>query len=268
VLRPASSRPRRWSRERARAPADGRLSAEEPRQPRRPPLWGLGEPLLGIAGGLLLSALAVAIADAVTGYNPSSHAPTPVAVTAAGVGGLWVGLVAAVEFASRTRGTSNLAADFGWRIGAWWDIPLGAAVGVFSQYVLVPLVYLPFETVDRSIPHQLSQPARQQTAAAHGSVAVVVVFVFLAVGAPLVEELFFRGLLLRSLLATTRAPIAIVVSALAFALAHFEALQFAGLAVFGLVLALLAWRTRRLAPSIAAHMAFNAVAVVTVLHNG
>ena len=52
----------------------------------------------------------------------------------------------------------------------------------------------------------------------------------------MVEELFFRGLLLRSLLGRTPPPVAIVISALLFGLAHFEAVQFAGLAVFGVVL--------------------------------
>jgi membrane protease YdiL (CAAX protease family) len=86
------------------------------------------------------------------------------------------------------------------------------------------------------------------------------------VGAPLVEELFFRGLLFRALLGRTPVPVAVVVSSLLFALAHFEAVQFAGLAVFGVVLALLAWRTGRLMPGIGAHAAFNLAAVVSVVH--
>ncbi len=89
---------------------------------------------------------------------------------------------------------------------------------------------------------------------------------FLVVGAPIVEELFFRGLLLRSLLGRTPPPVAIVVSAVLFGLAHFEAVQFAGLAAFGVVLGVLAWRTGRLTPGIGAHAAFNAAAVISVVH--
>jgi membrane protease YdiL (CAAX protease family) len=59
---------------------------------------------------------------------------------------------------------------------------------------------------------------------------------------------------------------AIVITALAFGLAHFEVAQFAGLAVFGAVLGTLAWRTGRLAPGVAAHAAFNAAAVASVVH--
>jgi membrane protease YdiL (CAAX protease family) len=222
--------------------------------------------ILGFAVGLIVSSIGAAIAEAATNYRVGSGTPIPIAVTVADVLGLWVGLVGAAVYASRTRGQGSLAADFGYRIGKWWDLPLGAAVGLACQYGLIPLIYLPFEHLDRNLSHQLSQPAQRDTAAAHTSAALTVLLVFLAVGAPLVEELFFRGLLLRSLAGWLSTPVAIVVSALLFALAHFEAVQFAGLAVVGVVLGLLAWATRRLGASIGAHMAFNAAAVVATAH--
>jgi membrane protease YdiL (CAAX protease family) len=228
--------------------------------------WGLGEAVLGFAAGVLLSAIAAGIAEAATGYHPGSGAAIPVAVTAADVAGLWVGLVGSVLLTSRIRGTGDLGRDFGWGRGRWWDLPVGAAIGLVCQYALIPLLYLPFEHIDRHLNHQLSQPVHQDTAAAHTTLAALALLLFLAVGAPIVEELFFRGLLLRSLLGRTPVPVAIVLSALLFALAHFEAVQFAGLAVFGVVLAFLAWRTGRLAPGIGAHAAFNAVAVLSVIH--
>lgn len=215
-----------------------------------------------------MSAIATGVAESITGYRSSSNAALPVAVLAADVIGLWAGLAGAAVFASRTLGTGSLARDFGLRIGAWWDVPFGAAVGLICQYGLIPLLYLPFEQVDKSITRQLGQPTQKDTAAAaHGSVAAAVLLILiLAVGAPVVEELFFRGLLLRSLAARMPVPIAIVIDSIVFALAHYERVQFAGLAAFGVVLALLAWRTDRLAPSISAHMAFNAAAVASSLH--
>ncbi|MGH9062243.1 MAG: lysostaphin resistance A-like protein, partial [Acidimicrobiales bacterium] len=140
-----------------------------------------------------------------------------------------------------------------------------ALIGLACQYVLVPGLYLPFEQIYPSLSHQLARPAEQNVGGGHGVVAGVVLVAFLAVGAPLVEELFFRGLLLRALLGRTRAPVAMVLSALLFAMAHFEAVQFAGLALFGCVLGYLACRTGRLGPGMAAHAAFNAAAVVTLL---
>jgi membrane protease YdiL (CAAX protease family) len=145
-------------------------------------------------------------------------------------------------------------------------VPLGAAVGLVGQYGLIPLLYLPFERADHTLRRQLGQPAQRDTGAAHTSSSLVALVILLAVAAPVVEELFFRGLLLRGLLNRMPAPAAIAVSAVLFGLAHFEWVQLAGLAAFGVLLGILAWRTKRLAPSISAHMAFNAAAVATVVH--
>jgi len=238
----------------------------EPEAPVSGNGWGLPEAILGFAAGLLLSAVATSIAAGSTGYRLSSGGALPVAVTGADVGGLWVGLVGAAVFSSRRRGTGDLGRDFGWGLGRWWDLPVGAAIGMACQYLLIPLLYLPFESVDHHLNHQLSQPVQRDTGAVHGAGSITVLLLLLAVGAPIVEELFFRGLLLRALLARTPAPAAVVGSALLFGLAHFEAVQFAGLAAFGVVLAMLAWRTGRLTPGIGAHAAFNTVAVLSVVH--
>ena len=221
---------------------------------------------MGFAAGLVTASVAAGIAEAATGWSSSSGTPMPVAVTVADLVGLWLALVGAVVLYSRLRGTGRLSDDFGLRIGAWWDVPLGVAVGLACQYALVPLLYLPFEQVDRSLVHQLGQPAQKETGAAHTTLAVAVLIVFLAVGAPLVEELYFRGLLLRSLAGWTNPVVGVVVSGLLFGLAHFEPLQFAGLAAVGVVFGVMAWRTGRLAPSISAHLTFNAAAVLTVVH--
>lgn len=225
----------------------------------------MGVAAVGFVAGLFVSTITAGIAEVATGYRFGATGPLPVAVTVADLVGLWVGLLGAVVYASRRTGRGRLDVDYGLRVGAWWDLPLGIAVGVASQYGLVPLIYLPLEQIDRGLVRQLGKPALRETAAAHTNVAVAVLFVFLVLAAPVVEELFFRGLLLRSLLGFTAPPIAIVVTGVLFALAHFEAAQFAGLAAFGVVLGVLAWSTGRLAPSIGAHTAFNAVAVLTIV---
>lgn len=188
------------------------------------------------------------------------------AVTAADLVGLWIGLVGAAVWWSRTSGTGSLVRDYGYRVGAWWDIPAGIALGLACQYGVIPLLYLPFERANSKLAHQLSQPTQKTVGAAHSSVPVIVLLLFLAVGAPLVEELFFRGLLLRSLSYWTNPVVGVLGSGLLFGLAHFEKLQFAGLALFGIILGAVAWRLQRLGPTIAAHMAFNTVAVLSVVH--
>ncbi|MDQ1494218.1 MAG: protease family protein, partial [Actinomycetota bacterium] len=99
---------------------------------------------------------------------------------------------------------------------------------------------------------------------AHGA-GVVLLILVVAVAAPIVEEIFFRGLVLRSLERRMSRGWAIVVSSAVFGAAHFEPLQFPALFLFGLVAAILATRTGRLGPGIWAHVAFNAVAVAGLL---
>ncbi|MDH6235794.1 CPBP family intramembrane metalloprotease [Cryobacterium sp. CG_9.6] len=100
--------------------------------------------------------------------------------------------------------------------------------------------------------------------------------------APVIEEIFFRGLLLRSLLGSIRASnggartsvvISIVVSALTFALVHtLTASTVTGALVvgistfvFGILAALLTVETGRLGGAIIAHMTFNAIVIVPAL---
>ena len=83
-------------------------------------------------------------------------------------------------------------------------------------------------------------------------------------GAPVVEELFYRGLLLRSLQRYLADGPAVVLSGLVFAASHFELLQLPALAVVGVFLAVLVVRTGRLGPAIWCHIAFNTVTVVAL----
>jgi membrane protease YdiL (CAAX protease family) len=226
---------------------------------------GVAAAVLGFAAGLILSAITASIAEAVVGYHPGHGGPIPIGVTAANLVGLWAGLVGGAVWWSRKRGTGSLVRDYGYRLGAWWDIPVGVAVGLGCQFGLIPLLYLPFEQVDHKLSHQLGQQTRNEVGAAHTSLTVLVVLLFIAIGAPLVEELFFRGLLLRSLAEWVNPVAAVIMSGLLFALAHFETLQFAGLAVFGIILGVMAWQFGRLGPGIAAHMSFNFAAVISTV---
>ena len=84
------------------------------------------------------------------------------------------------------------------------------------------------------------------------------------IGAPVIEELFFRGLLFRSLRRRFGPWPAIVGSAVVFGLAHFELLQLPALIAFGLVLGFMAEKSGRLGPGIVAHAAFNAATVLSL----
>jgi len=224
--------------------------------------WGLGEVAAAFLAGTILSVL-LATAAQPAGYRPGQGTPIPLIVTAAGLVGLWIGLCGGALYVSRRLGSGRLATELGLRL-RWPDVGAGVAAGLLSSYVLVPLLYLPFAQFVPGLRRRLETPAKQNTGGAHGTFEVAVLFLLLAVGAPVVEELFFRGMLLRSLARRFGSPAAIVASSAVFGLAHFEALQLPALMLFGLVLGLLAHRSGRLGPGIVAHATFNAVTVLSI----
>ncbi len=82
--------------------------------------------------------------------------------------------------------------------------------------------------------------------------AVVVMLV-----APVLEEMLFRGVILRSFLGQYSRRKAIVASAILFGLAHMNLYQFISALVLGLVLGWLYERSRSLIPCILLHGAYN-----------
>lgn len=89
---------------------------------------------------------------------------------------------------------------------------------------------------------------------------------YLAIGllAPFVEEIVFRGAILRSLLDSSRLKPwgAIVLSAVLFALVHMNPAQLPHAFLIGLLLGWMYWRTGSILPGMAYHWANNSVAYV------
>ena len=83
-----------------------------------------------------------------------------------------------------------------------------------------------------------------------------------ALAGPVVEELFFRGGVLRVLLRTCRRPwVAIVVSGLVFGLIHMNPAQVVFASFAGILLGWLYWRTRSLIPCMVVHVLNNSFSV-------
>jgi len=87
----------------------------------------------------------------------------------------------------------------------------------------------------------------------------------LLVGAPLGEELFFRGLLVSLLRSRLGALQAVLLAGLLFALMHFYLLQFVPVLVSGIVLGLLFVRSDSIYVPIAAHLTVTALALLALL---
>ena len=215
--------------------------------------WGIPHAIVAYLTGLLLGNVLFALA----GGEPSASTTT-VTIHLASAIGLWIGFIGGPIAATRWFGSRSLRDDFGLTMKGR-DVPVGLLAGALTQLVLVPVVSWPVEQL-WSI--DVDEPTRQLLDNTMGS--RVVLYLVIVVGAPIAEELFFRGLLLRSLARRFDDVAAIVVSALVFSLSHFKPAQIPGLFVVGTVFAVLTRRTGRLGPAIVAHMAFNATALLLV----
>lgn len=214
----------------------------------------LGMAFAGYAAAIVMSALTGGLAATLTGDADG------VVAMVAGQVGFWAVLVATVLHELPGRDQPVLAARLGLRF-RWVDAPIGAVVGVATQLLVVPALYLPFRSLIDD--DDLSGPARDLLDGA-GGIGLAVIGVSVVVVAPVVEELFFRGLLLRSMQDRWGTVAAVVGSSVVFGATHFQPLQFPALATAGAVFAVSAVRTGRLGTAIAVHAAFNAATFVAV----
>jgi len=239
--------------------SDGAPTEPTRAQPASQPTWGLGDVALGIVLSQVLSVAATVVAFGIAGWKTASD--VPLWASAILQVPLWGGWMVAVFLAGRTKG-AGVVSDFGLRFRAT-DAPLGLGIGLAMQLLVLPALYFPLLRLLGQTSDDLSAPARALTAKAQGPVGWIVLVLIVVVGAPVVEELFYRGLLLRSLQKRGLSDVwACVICGAVFAGMHLQALQFVGLFVLGTVLSFLAVRTGRLGPSICTHAAFNATSVV------
>lgn len=249
--------------------ADHGTVTEEPLGPPHDPgrAFGDGPPtfparaawfaLLGVVAGLVFSVVGVLIALIVARHVKA-------VALALNFVGLWTGLAGACWLASRRYGTGHLRQDFG-ITAKKTDIWRGLAGSLIARLAaIVPLAIL-YALGHRFVGSNLTGEKSLDTAAL-ATYAVIAV-----VGAPLIEETFFRGLLLQSLKARWGTRVAVGVQALLFGLCH-AAPQYGfrnfsivlGTAIGGLVFGIMAVRFRRLGPDMWAHAWFNVVAVIVL----
>ena len=228
------------------------------------PRWGLGDAAVGFLVGLVLSTVGATIALA----GQADKDELTLGANALSAIGLWIGLAGAAVLAAKVKGSGSVADDFGFRAQPV-DLLIGLVAGVAAQLVLIPLIALLLSPVLGD--PDVSGPVEELVESASGP-GIAGLYLFVAVGAPVVEELFFRGLLLRSLLRRTAPVWAATISGLLFGIAHPQDLPaealilvMASLAALGVLFAVLALRYGRLGPPIVAHMVFNAWTLTVLL---
>jgi membrane protease YdiL (CAAX protease family) len=238
---------------------DQTLTAPAERAPVR---WGLGDAAAGWLIAHLGGFIALSVVLALSGYTPETSDSMPLGWFALAQTGLWAGLWGVPWAVARFKG-NGVVRDFDLRV-SWWDPLIGLGVGLGTQ-VLIGLLYAPaFEIFDLSS-EDLSEPARGITDRATDSVGVLLLVVIVGIGVPVFEELFYRGLVLRSVERRFGGTWAVAGSAVLFGASHFQLLQFPALVLLGVFLALLVQRTGRLGPAIFTHAAFNMVTVIVLV---
>ena len=227
-----------------------------------PVRWGLSDVVVGLLVAQLTATLGGVLILLGTGHAGKDGLDTaPLAVLFLLQLPLWLGYLGWTWFISRTKGR-GIRVDFGLHATAR-DAVIGLATGVGTQLVLVPLLYIPILRLWRDQdPGEVAQDLVDRASSPFDTVVLVVLVV---VCAPIIEEIFYRGLVLRSIENKLGTGWAVGLSAVLFGAIHLQLLQFPALALFGAVAALLTVRTRRLGPAIWAHVGFNATTVAVLL---
>ena len=152
-------------------------------------------------------------------------------------------------------------ASFGWLVNgrAWW---VGAVGGIATFIVLLVLTLLSSLVLGEEVD---SAAAEVVSGMSEVTWAYAIFLVFIAIGAPFVEELSFRGLLWGAIVKRGWSPwIATAVSGAAFGLFHFEPLRVVALIAAGFVLGVVR-HYGGLAASMLAHCIVNSIGVFFLL---
>ena len=126
-----------------------------------------------------------------------------------------------------------------------WTVALGAGAIVLLDWLTSALSFLP-DWLEGTFDYMQASWA--------GILLVALV-------GPVVEELFFRGGILRALLRKYKPWVAIVVSGLIFGIVHMNPAQVVFASLAGMLLGWLYWRTRSLIPCMVVHVLNNSFSV-------
>lgn len=232
---------------------------DDPSRPSAAPLamwWLVTWFVAAIAGSIVLTSL----------HRPGDGVALgpPIGVLGASLVALWAVQLTGTALASRRFGTGDPLADFG--LTARPVDLIGVPIGVAAQFVLVPLVYVPLRALDGDLfsDERLDDTASDLVARADGA-QIWLLFALVVIGAPIVEEIFYRGMLQRPLLGRAPSWMVVVGVAAVFAAIHMRPVELPGLFVIGLVLGALAAWSGRIGPAVAAHVGFNAAGLLAVL---
>ena len=211
--------------------------------------------LAGIAGSILVTTAVIAV-----GAEPLD--PVPFSLIFAGQ---FAGSMAVIVVLSRRNGSGSLAADTGFvlRLKDWWGVPAGMALQIAIALVTAPLVFWLFGD------DPPEQGVSEIADASETLMEQLLIVVSVAVLAPIIEEIIFRGMLLNVLSRSFAKWPSILISAGVFAGVHLvdpnAIAVIPGLFVLGVVLGWVALRRGDLSLAIALHSGINLLAAISLV---
>ena len=222
--------------------------------------WGLPDAVVAGALWFFFSLLSAGVVLVLFGEEGLSS-PPPLALLAL-LSIPWIGLGGWPLLVSIWRGNGPVI-DFGytWRLSdLGWGVLYGIAALAGSALIAVATTAA-FGDFDSAVGELVSDDA---------SLAFLIVFgILVGIGAPLVEELAFRGLLFGALAKRGLAPwLTIVLSGVVFSLFHFEPIRVPLLLWTGLILGLARFHRGSTTVSTIAHMSVNLPAAFALVVMG
>lgn len=228
-------------------------------QAARWPMWtAFVAVFTALVVGNILGGIVIAIAAGAGGFDTDD---VPVAWSMVANGVFQLSLLGTAYFFARTYGGAS-AERFGWRTARLWPTVGWAALALVAYYIFqavwISLLNLQNETDE--ITNKLKDDPTTAT--------VALIAVFAVVIAPIVEETFFRGYVFTALRTSIPTGWAAVITGVIFGAVHGFGSPIGflpPLAVLGVVLCLVYWKTGSLLPCIALHLTNNAIALTVAL---
>lgn len=156
-------------------------------------------------------------------------------------------------------GRSYVELSFG-RIGRRMVWPaVGMSVLMAAAYVLVLVSVFTLVDIEHLFPQQTEHLDKSVKRLFPGIAGLLYGCIF----CPILEEIGLRGILLGGLLKTRCRPwLAILITALVFALLHGLGVQFVGSFIFAMIVGWLFWRTGSIVPCMVAHIVNNSLSFI------
>lgn len=244
------------------------------KKPRRP--VGMGDVVLGLVGYIGFSLVAsIIVIAAVVGSASSTDQASIEEISAQVTSGAgvvfvlllsWAGLLLPTWWAATRKGDGDWRKLLNWGFRAKIDIPL--AIGV-TAVILGFQVLLNLGASAVGIdPESLSNTS---VVTSQTGIWLVAMALCAGIGAPIVEEIFFRGLFLTVATRNYGRVAGIVLSSAVFGVLHMQGTLLASIfvvtqtAVLGAIMAIMVTKTKRLGTPIAFHMVFNSTGVAIAL---